>query len=84
MDRGFALRMGVQGPGIPFPGHRQPPPQLPAVLCPGLTVVVTPLLSLMQDQVQALCSLACGGVPASYLSSQQGVVETRVCWGEGG
>lgn len=26
--------------------------QLPAVLCPGLTVVVCPLVSLMQDQVR--------------------------------
>lgn len=41
-------------------------------------MVVTPLLSLMQDQVQALCSLKSGGVPATYLSSQQGVVDARV------
>lgn len=41
-------------------------------------VVVTPLLSLMQDQVQALNGLACGGVPTSYLSSQQTVTESRV------
>ena len=47
------------------------PPARPAV-------VVTPLLSLMQDQVQALNGLACGGVPTSYLSSQQTVTESRV------
>lgn len=45
--------------------------QLPAVISRGLTVVITPLLSLMQDQVQSLCKLPCGGVPATYISSQQ-------------
>jgi bloom syndrome protein len=49
--------------------------QLPAVLTRGVTVVVTPLLSLMQDQVQALCGLPGGGVPATYLSSQQTAAE---------
>ena len=56
--------------------------QLPAVLNRGLTVVVTPLLSLMQDQVQGLCSLASGGVPATYLSSQQTAQESRAVYSE--
>lgn len=51
--------------------------QLPAVVQKGIAVVVTPLLSLMQDQVQALCNLPSGGVPATYLSSQQTALETQ-------
>ena len=40
--------------------------QLPALLFPGLTVVVSPLISLMEDQVMQLHQL---GVPAAYLNS---------------
>jgi len=40
--------------------------QLPALLFPGLTVVVSPLISLMEDQVMQLREL---GAPAAYLNS---------------
>lgn len=42
--------------------------QLPAWCCPGLAVIISPLLSLIQDQVQSLTKL---GVPAVFLSSNQ-------------
>ncbi len=40
--------------------------QVPALLLDGLTVVVSPLISLMQDQVSQLDSL---GIPAVFLNS---------------
>ncbi|XOV82642.1 MAG: DNA helicase RecQ [bacterium] len=52
--------------------------QLPAIIQPGLGLVVSPLIALMQDQVQAL---TLSGVSAAYLNStleyheQQAVIE---------
>lgn len=51
--------------------------QLPSLLLDGLTVVVSPLIALMKDQVDAL---ARRGVEAARLDSSLGVVETRAAY----
>jgi superfamily II DNA helicase RecQ len=42
--------------------------QLPALLLPGLTLVISPLLALMKDQVD---SLVCKGIAAGRIDSSQ-------------
>ena len=42
--------------------------QLPALLTDGCTIVVSPLLALMKDQVDALMT---NGIPAAAINSQQ-------------
>src|SRR5260221_10785994 len=42
--------------------------QIPALVRPGTGVVISPLIALMQDQVDALCAL---GVRAGFLNSTQ-------------
>src|SRR5258708_2495213 len=48
--------------------------QLPAGARPGLTVVVSPLIALMKDQVDALQA---SGVPATFLNSSLKPEESR-------
>ena len=48
--------------------------QLPALLRPGLTVVVSPLIALMKDQVDALQA---AGVGATFLNSTLATGESR-------
>ncbi|HEY5624224.1 MAG TPA: DNA helicase RecQ, partial [Gammaproteobacteria bacterium] len=48
--------------------------QIPALLCPGTGVVVSPLIALMEDQVSALCEL---GLDAAFLNSTLGADEQR-------
>jgi ATP-dependent DNA helicase RecQ len=48
--------------------------QLPAVVLPGTTVVISPLIALMQDQVR---SLTARGIPATFLASTLDSEERR-------
>src|SRR4051812_37113597 len=48
--------------------------QLPAVVRPGLTIVVSPLIALMKDQVD---SLTASGIPATFLNSSISSAESR-------
>ena len=48
--------------------------QLPARLLPGVCLVISPLISLMKDQVDAAKAI---GLKAAFLNSSQGAVEQR-------
>ncbi len=48
--------------------------QLPAMCLPGVTIVVSPLIALMKDQVD---SLVASGVKAAFLNSTQGNYEQQ-------
>jgi len=51
--------------------------QLPALMRPGLTIVVSPLISLMKDQVDALQA---SGIAATFLNSAVEGDEARTRW----
>jgi ATP-dependent DNA helicase RecQ len=48
--------------------------QVPALALDGLTVVISPLIALMKDQVQALQG---NGIPAAFLNSSLGFAEEQ-------
>ena len=62
---------------LPTGGGKSVCYQVPALLLPGLTVVVSPLISLMKDQVDALTAR---GIPATFVNStlSQGEVADRM------
>src|SRR5438309_11172159 len=51
--------------------------QLPALMRDGLTIVVSPLIALMKDQVDALQA---SGIPATYLNSTLDREEPKTRW----
>ena len=51
--------------------------QVPALLLPGVTLVVSPLISLMKDQVAALRQ---AGVPAAYVNGSLTAEQQRLVW----
>jgi ATP-dependent DNA helicase RecQ len=51
--------------------------QAPALIRDGLAVVVSPLISLMKDQVDALQA---SGVAATFLNSSLGAAEAKARW----
>jgi ATP-dependent DNA helicase RecQ len=53
--------------------------QLPAILSSGLTVVVSPLIALMHDQVESLTK---NGVKSLYFNSSQSSVDQQNVWAQ--
>ena len=59
---------------IPTGGGKSLCYELPALLLPGMTLVVSPLISLMKDQVMALRN---AGIPAGCINSAMSLDELR-------
>ncbi|KAH0783247.1 hypothetical protein KY290_002845 [Solanum tuberosum] len=51
---------------MPTGGGKSLTYQLPGLICPGITLVISPLVSLIQDQIMHLLQV---NIPAAYLSS---------------
>ena len=51
--------------------------QVPGLLLPGITLVISPLISLMQDQVMALKAM---GIPGAYINSTLNPAQIRAVY----
>ncbi len=67
-DRGRVLLVAPTG------GGKSLTYQLPATVLPGLTIVISPLVALMEDQVRGLSAR---GIPATFLASSMDMSERR-------
>ena len=63
---------------LPTGGGKSLTFQVPALMLDGLTVVITPLISLMKDQVQSLLQM---GVRAAYINSSLSEAQCRKALG---
>lgn len=55
--------------------------QVPALLMPGVTLVISPLISLMKDQVAALKR---AGIDAAYINSSLSAEQLRLVYARAG
>jgi ATP-dependent DNA helicase RecQ len=74
-----AMRALLDGSGrvlvvAPTGGGKSLTYQLPATVLPGVTLVLSPLVALMEDQVHALCEK---GIAATYIASTLSYPERR-------
>lgn len=59
---------------LPTGGGKSVCYQIPALLLPGVSLVISPLIALMKDQVDALNVL---GIPAAFINSAMSIGEIR-------